>query len=638
MKYTRKINNRRHKTTRKARRSGGDIDGRKAFENILSIGYEIETDSLVKLTHKEDIDEDTGRAIEILLNTNTNTHHISILNAKFGGKKGGKKGGKNGGESEEEDEEDGELEDIEDESQEEEDEDIIMRQDELTKIDAYNNQNQIDDNVSFLITNDMGKTRLGKKMKELCSSKYKNGISEEEKNRLYKFRTNEGKEYNLNFYFGQDEYICEEVADVEWVITYYKPKQSRNIILETLTNAIKNIIRHLDELEETSGTLVIDMNKVRGTEKAIGNSNRILYHLPNTNMYYLQSDTGIPLKDICATYQMTFTCKIEHIFLIMKQLAIDSIKLNECYTTRSENNLTELEKTEFCVDKLITQYNENEATYKMVKTEENKVLLKRIKNYIGLILFKVFIYLNIYLPKKKENKRNNIINEEMYLKNSLFFNSRHSNHMLYLELKKSITEFFSKAWKQENEEIKSKTVASIIKKIILQPNVLNELLETQTNVRKNSFEITNQPEKPFAKYENYKKIGVSGNLSYGDPYYSLCSYLNFFEDPIEDESNIDKEGNIIHYDWLRYKGIDNISSQMDVNDNVVFTEVRNFQNMAATYFLSIADSETKRNILENKSCNKLDSRCSLGITFDNFKHILDGHSKLEKNTQKQRRG
>ena len=618
MKYTKKNYN-------KNKKYGGDLKKHNAFAYILSIGYEVETDFLVKLTYKEDINEETGEQEHILLNTDTNTGHIALLESKDEDKNEGEEGEKD---------------------EEEADDQILYRQEELTKVDAYNNNNQIDENISFLITNDMGETRLSKRFSQFCCPEQEcDEISEEEKNNLYKYRTEKCEDYKIHFFYNKEKDKCETISHVEWVITYYKPTQSNNVIIETFSNAIKNIIRHLSDLEEINGKII--MNSQDGKEIVIDKTlNRKLYHKPNTNLYYLQANSVENpnfFDNLCPTYQMTFATKIEHVFFVMKQLIVDNIKSIECSVEMSKYRLDILEKIEYCVEQLFTRYNEEEPNYKIIKTEQNKILIKQIKNYIGLILFKLFIYYNIYLPNKKLNKDSK---KDLYFKDSMFLNPRHSNHNIYLQLKKLLGELFSKSLMNMDEATKQKLLASIIQKIILQPTILNELLlENPTNVRKNAFEITNRPEKPAAIFdENNKRTGYSGNTSYGDPYYSLWSYLQFFEEPINDDTNQYQDGEIITYEWLRYKSIENISTQMDINNDIVLVEVRNFQRIMSTYFYGFADAELKKSMLSNEFCNKIDKACTLGITFGQFKQffsmnpdMIKGGKKCNRKTRKNRK-
>uniref|UniRef100_A0A6C0I2Y2 Uncharacterized protein n=1 Tax=viral metagenome TaxID=1070528 RepID=A0A6C0I2Y2_9ZZZZ len=73
------------------------------------------------------------------------------------------------------------------------------------------------------------------------------------------------KQYDIRFQFSQSSsriISCGTFSDVEWVITYYKPKKSKNVVLDTFINALRNLCRHLDQytgkmhgyLEMTTGT------------------------------------------------------------------------------------------------------------------------------------------------------------------------------------------------------------------------------------------------------------------------------------------------------------------------------------------------------------------------------------------------
>ena len=115
---------RKNRKTRKIER-GGDIHNRKAFQDILSIGYELETSSLSKFTL---ISETTEDGYPILMNTDTARKDLETLQTK--------------NQSEEDEEE-------------EEDNLFALRQEEVFEFDAYNRHNKVDKNVSFLVTNDI---------------------------------------------------------------------------------------------------------------------------------------------------------------------------------------------------------------------------------------------------------------------------------------------------------------------------------------------------------------------------------------------------------------------------------------------------------------------------------------------------
>jgi hypothetical protein len=561
-----KRGNTHKRTTRKNKKTGGDIGPHQAYQHILSIGYEIESPFLAKLTLSEGFDEETGKSQKILFNTDSNTQNIAAMNAQ------------------------GEI--------DEEDEDYILRQEELTEVDIYNDEGKIDPNASFLITNDMTSSIFMKKLNEICPSS-------EDKNKIYKFRINEREEYPLNFIFFNEQ-DCSIFSDVEWVFTYYKPQPSKNVIIDTFANAMQNLIRHIKGLELKTGELI--MNTEDG-ELVIGHPNkRSLFHNPESNLYYLQTTyTKYDIKpdDICFTCQMTFASHISNTFYIMKQMILDNIKLDDvqtigCFSETSKARLAILEKTEYCVKQLLSHYNENETTYQIILTKEKEQVFKAIKNYLALILYKLNIYYNTYLEKERQHKKDKKEKEgyekNIYFKDYLFLNPRHNNHKLYEELKKSIAEFFSDLLGHLDEEERNQKVVDIIRKVVIQPTILNELLvENIKNVRKNAFNINNVLEKKDAQY--------------GNPYYSLISYFQFFEDPVENDKNLDVEDNILYYDWLEYNGVDRVSSRMDIRDGVVLVEVRAFQRMLSVYLYGTSTPELKKELIESK-CSRLE-QCTL---------------------------
>jgi hypothetical protein len=135
-----------------------------------------------------------------------------------------------------------------------------------------------------------------------------------------------------------------------------------------------------------------------------------------------------------------------------------------------------------------------------------------------------------------------------------------------------------------SNKISEKNIIKLIHKLLLQPAILDELLLLEPkNVRKNAF----TPENKLSKE----------NKNYGDPMYSLHSYLQFFEDPLVHDN---AESQIP--DWLVYKNIDIYSTPMDVNDDIVLTEFRGFGRMLTTYIYANGNAEIKKLMTEG-ICN-----------------------------------
>lgn len=579
---------------------GGDIERKNIFRKILSIGYELETQSLAKLNliNNDYMNEEKSRSMSrsmsksmsqlksktnmsskmskknsnlpILLNTDTVPKDYEII-----------KRIKNGDYTEEEFDY------------------YANRLDEYIELDAYTSESigkkklVINPDTVFLSANDMAVTAFTKYLNVFCNMediKQNNAEDEEaeseeedvfDKNDLYTFVTDSGEKYRINFETWQKK-DCGMFADVEWIMTYYKPKISKNIILNTFVNVVENLLLHLSRLEKTKGKLIMNFS---GSDKEIIKRpvDRYLYHLPNTNLYYLQThllEEELDTDDICVVPQMTFSCHIKDLVAIMKELAKDDIRLFENSMILSDQRVKIIENIEKAIKILMNNYNKSVSReYRIIDTR-NKQLVQSMKNYIFMILFKMNRYFNNYLTDEKvKNKSKNA----KYLKDTLFYNSRHTNYDLYKALKQNISEYFSN--RLNNEQI-----VAIVQKIIIQQNVLEEyILDDKSHTRKNAFSIANNVEK--------------SNKHYGDPYYSLVSYFDFFEDPIDNpERRNDK--NELFYDWLQYDGIDNYSSTTNINNNIVLVEVRSFVRLLSNYIYSISDDELK-NSMTNGICNRM---------------------------------
>ena len=204
---------------------GGDIYKTNVFTKILSIGYELETSSLAKLTL---ISGDEN----ILLNTSSNSKDYEIIKKI----------------------QDGEL------SGDEYDK-YDNRLDELIEVDSYTSESinnsdksKLVKNVdtTFLLANDLTVSPFTKYLNVFCDleqdNNEKNNVDSNDnnnndhedlldKNELYTFETNDGVVYKINFETS-DKQDCGTFADVEWIMTYYKPEISENIILNTFINVI----------------------------------------------------------------------------------------------------------------------------------------------------------------------------------------------------------------------------------------------------------------------------------------------------------------------------------------------------------------------------------------------------------------
>ncbi len=521
---------------------GGDIHAKSVFEKILSIGYEMETTDLTKLTLRSD---------GIFFNTDTARKDIAKIN-------------------------DPDLSEDDPEFQ-----DYISRQEELIAEVSYVN-GAVDKNVVFYITNDIASSPFAKELDKICGNGDPDETTPSEiKNEMYLFRPNaDGEEDKpINFIFWNDQTHCSIFSDVEWIFTHYKPAKSKSVILDTFFISIGNLIRHLDTLTSSLGTLIYTPEEEEDAKeiKIRNPKQRVLFNKPGTNLYYLQTDhysKPLEVDKICLAPQMTFSSHISDLFPILKQLASDSVQSIPAVQEKFDELLTLMNMLEHFTQELMTGFNERYPTYAITNTG-SKVLYKSIKNYLALILYKLYIYINSYHQHRNDPKVG-------YLKDYLTFNSRHSNYILYSGLKKCLLEYYS-------HEITEKNIITLIRKLLLQESILQEYLITDPkHVEKNALSLDNKLPKD--------------DEHYGDPIYSLYSYLQFFEDPLIDENNTSNDPTRNLPDWLVYKNIDIYSTPMELKDNIVLTEFRGFGRILTSYLYENGNKEIKTLMTEG-ICN-----------------------------------
>ena len=475
------------------------------------------------------------------------------------------------------------------------DENIIARLEEMVEDKIYDDNNQIDTNSTFYITNDIAMSPFMRELSAVCyySSKENGDNHTDEKNNLYLFRdTEKNQDYEINFLFRNATTDCATHSNVEWVFTYYSPQQGDNIIINTFLNMIKNLLRHLSDLQPITGNFIMKYKDDEGKDSELiiaKPEQRVLYHKPDTNLYYLLTqfyDSPFTIDDACSVFQMTFSSKAEHIMEVMVALLTDTLKSIPTFSTYINSKLAILLDVKSTVDELVDNYNKGDSQHKIHEGVEI------IKNYLCLILLKIRIYYEF----------KNAAKQPKYLKNILFFNCRHSNYVLYSALKNHIEKMFN---------VDSSVAIDIIKRIVFQPDILKQMNSPQIKIRKGALSISNTLDK--------------SNKNYGDPLYSLVSYFDFFEDPIDDDRNIDDDDEILYYDWLEYKRFDDYSAKMELKDDIVLVECRIFQKILSSYVYSIADEELRQQ-MTNGACNILTNNFGpdvSSLSIANLKKILE---------------
>ena len=598
---------------KKTKKYGGDIFNKNPLEHILSIGYELESDSLSKFILDNDTDTliNTDIARYLLLENNEDQkrnemddNDIKIQNIDqyiyLKDKVDKDEDEKHEYEDLSVNYEELDFEELEKKKEKlEEENKEIEEYLKIREIEIENENIEIplttqNDNlyydktdVLFQITNDISTTNFTKYLihqinltddSELIDDHFNLNI----KNSLYKFKT-EQKEYPLNFSYSSKSPNT-SFSFVEWIFTYYRIKPNKNIIIISFINLLKNLFTHLDSLTQQSGNLIMNL---KGNEIIIPKpENRILYNIPNTPIYYLQTEffetPSVSIDDVCVVPQMTIGVNIINVIDVLKELTTNSINSIPVLNFKLINIFQTIERIENIINELIESYNTTTEEYKIINE-----IKKSTTNYLFLILYKLFMYYNNYLTSVKKT----------YFKNLMSINCRHTNYDIYVKLKSEIMNHFS---------INENLAIEIIKKILCQPIILLKLLDNNSNVRKNAFVLTNTI--------------LKTNKNYGDPYYSLVSYLEYFDDAPKDKSN--------YSDWLLVKNIDNISSTYPINDKILI-EIRFFANLISIFLYNIEDENLKKMMREgicNKKVGKTEKINGLSILLlREFVKIHDSH-------------
>ena len=398
------------------------------------------------------------------------------------------------------------------------------------------------DYVYMNVTNDIGKGNFYTLLRKHCEP-----YSDDEsisKNDMYVFKSKYGDAYNVKFDSLLLSQYCAMFSGVEYVITYLKIRRSKNIILETFLNACYRIFTHLRGVEKIPGQLFIKDNE-SGEETQIGHlENRLLYHKPKTNLYYLQThDTEYHHKDFSIGMaqfipQMTFRADSRHVLSIIKDILHNTdLKTNRRTKKMIEYEYNAVIDIEKCTEELFDSYNKNTKNKRIPK-----YLKTRIFGYLFMIFYKMYMYLQLYVTTDMSESEN-------YFKRYLSFYARHDNFMFYRKIKEIMLPVFA-----------DKTVSTILE-LINQPEILAKYIYNKRRLRK-ALNTTLTLE----------------DADYGNPDVSFLSYFKHFE---HFPPNEDKESN---EDWFMRADIDVYSTHFDMpNDGSIIIENRLFLKELISY-------------------------------------------------------
>ena len=563
-KETRKRNAKKGNSIRKKyTKKGGDISPHIIFKNIQSIGFEIESIHLVKFT----IEPDHENNEDILVNS-------SLTNADL----------------------------------------------EYGYYDEYEYTYIIDEpDTTFKITNDSAEdTDFNEELYELYKihqnyNKKSNEIEEkspspEDEGEEEALRTEDDcDEVMFKMHIPKNEYInqeiynvkirdpdlllknCSSFTDTEWIITYYKPTVSKNVIMDYFLKSMDNLIDHVNKLVTIPNSEFHYLNE--NNEYVLFPKTKVnqAYILPSTSLVYynssLKDNTNYDIKnDLEVMVQMTFGCNIHYVYRIMKQLLsieystfqlekmnllrkyliehddkknikyineeIEHKKNNEYFDAFALDNSIEMVKI------LIDNYQKTSTTYLFPTLTSD--LNKKLRSYLFMILYKLCIYLNSYLNDKE-------LHPSTMLKKNLSFAVRHSNYFLFLEMKKILREIFASEFNEKDESYIDTEIINIIHKLIDDKVILRKMY-FNSYVRDKKMKLL----RLFKSKENTEEYEELKKTHFGNPLYSILSYFMHFSYGNQSDS----ENN----DWLVLNNIDEKSTKFELSNDNIIIEFRDFPN------------------------------------------------------------
>ena len=238
------------------------------------------------------------------------------------------------------------------------------------------------------------------------------GCENGNKNSLYAFKLAR-KTHPITFAKDLVENSCANFSGVEWIVTYYHPPSSPHIILNTYVDACSRIMDQLAGFETLTGKFII-----RDTKEVVGYPHRHLYHKPGTNFYLLQRNDGVQTMRNTFTLdrteiipQMTFRVRAEHAMDVMQAM----LTFTPTRPTRMGMNLKKLQE----------EFSRVHACATSIFPKN-----KQAACYLGLILFKVAVYVNRFSRRSEDSG--------YYFKDDLTFAVRHSNVVLYKRLRELV--------------------------------------------------------------------------------------------------------------------------------------------------------------------------------------------------------
>jgi hypothetical protein len=548
---TRKYKNKKNFTKKNKNKKfpiffGGNIDTHNIFKNIKSIGFEIETIDLTKLTLVNEKGEN------LLINSS-----LSNADLEYG----------------------------------------YNDPDEYTYIKEEKNE-------TFKITND---DATGTDFNNFIQTIYKTDDDNDDIEENYDIEENDDDELDSDYLENDDNYFFLEIPnnsylkqtkynikfrepsheltnfssfnDVEFISTFYNINVSKNVIVSYFFETMNTLIEHINKLIIIPNSkMYVNKNNIN---VPVNNLIEQLYILPNTTlMYYntsLSNKTNYDIKnDMKFVPQMTFSCNIDNCYKIMITLLYlnkNQIQPNSKCLKQNCPNLTTLinrfnyKITGYDYDEyvLVTSLKITNLLFSNYKSNiykfiEKDPLVKTLKMYFFLIIYKLFIYINSYIPEEGTS-------ENMFKKH-LSFVVRHSNYILFLEIKKILSQMF---FNNDDNDIRLKQFITEFLNIKILEKIY-DITEIKNKRRKLEITLKNDP-------------SLSNNY-FGNPLYSFTSYFEYFF------TNND--------DWLVTNNIDEKSTKFELSDNTIIIEFRDFPFYMYLHMYITSNDSIKNDIIQNE--------------------------------------
>jgi hypothetical protein len=390
------------------------------------------------------------------------------------------------------------------------------------------------------------------------------------KNDIYFFKSKKGTLLDIKFSEKiAEQKVCETFSGVEFVVTYYNPKKENpNVILDTFVDALSRIVDHFGDVKLIHGSLLVDEGNKKLNTVGFLDGTRGLFHKPGTNLYYLQTYDSFDtvdedevlhietLGDVVFAPQMTFKSKAEDALDIMKEClnAPPGYKVGKSTIVDQKKYLKRFLSIEKLVDALFHKYTETTEH----KIDITKGMGKILKTYAFLIIFKLFMFFEGHIK---------IFSGEDYLKDHLYFNSRHGNSDLYDRIKEIFEEEYELDGVTEAQTLFENTE-------VLAPFFANEL----RNGAKSKIYKSDYVDGKYKYGDDFYKIDLpESNENYGNPLYSVKSYFKYLETKNED--------------WLKDAKYDTYSTSFSLDGDEILIENRWFRYMISSYLRNKVDSK-----------------------------------------------